>query len=72
MAAALGVTEETSMQLQAEKFLLLSPSGWRGIVTVRAGGWVAGRAVGRLPNLQNPYLSNRLTDFLHSKFCGIV
>ena len=45
--------------------LPLSPPGWRGIVvTVRAGG--------RLPNLQNPYLCNRLTDFLHSKFCGIV
>ena len=27
---------------------------------------------GRLPDLQNPYLCNLLTDFLHSKFCGIV
>ena len=46
-------------------FLPLSPPGWRGIVvTVRAGG--------RLPNLRNPYLCNRLMDFLHSKFCGIV
>ena len=34
----------------------------------RAGGWPGGR----LPNLQNPYLCNRLMDFLHSKFCGIV
>ena len=50
-------------------FLPLSPSGWRGIVvTVRADG----RAGGRLPNLRNPYLCNRLTDFLHSKFYGIV
>ena len=50
-------------------FLPLSPSGWRGIVvTVRAGG----RPGGRLPNLRNPYLCNRLTDFLHSKFYGIV
>ena len=50
-------------------FLPLSPPGWRGIVVmVRAGG----RADGRLPNLRNPYLCNRLTDFLHSKFCGIV
>ena len=31
-----------------------------------------GRLGGRLPNLRNPYLCNRLTDFLHSKFCGIV
>ena len=46
-------------------FLPLSPPGWRGIVvTVWAGG--------RLPNLRNPYLCNRLMDFLHSKFCGIV
>ena len=50
-------------------FLPLSPSGWRGIVvTVRAGG----RPGGRLPNLRNPYLCNGLTDFLHSKFYGIV
>ena len=49
--------------------LPLSPLGWRGIVvTVRA----AGRAGGRLPNLRNPYLCNRLMDFLHSKFCRIV
>ena len=38
----------------------------------RAGGWAAGRPGGRLPNLRNPYLCNRLMDFLHSKFCGIV
>ena len=31
-----------------------------------------GRLGGRLPNLRNPYLCNHLTDFLHSKFCGIV
>ena len=31
-----------------------------------------GRPGGRLPNLRNPYLCNRLMDFLHSKFCGIV
>ena len=46
-----------------------APPGWRGIVvTVRAGG----QPGGRLPNLRNPYLCNRLMDFLHSKFCGIV
>ena len=45
-------------------FLPLSPPGWRGIVTVRPGG--------RLPNLRNSYLCNRLMDFLHSKYCGIV
>ena len=50
-------------------FLPLSPPGWRGIVvTVRAGG----RAGGRLPDLRNPYLCNRLMDFLRSKFYGIV
>ena len=30
-----------------------------------------GRVGWRLPNLRNPYLCNRLTDFLHSKFCEI-
>ena len=38
----------------------------------RAGGWAVGRLGGRVPNLWNPYLGNRLTDFLNSKFCGIV
>ena len=48
-------------------YLIFTPR--RGIVvTVRAGG----RSGGRLPNLRNPYLRNRLIDFLHSKFCGIV
>ena len=51
------------------KFLPLSPPGWRGIVVmVRAGG----RSGGRLPDLWNPYLCNRLMDFLRSKFYGIV
>ena len=51
-------------------FLPLSPPGWRGIVvTVRAGGRAVG---GRLPDLRNPYLCNRLMDFLRSKFYGIV
>ena len=41
-------------------------SCWRGIVvTVRAGGRAAAK-------LADPYLCNRLMDFLHSKFCGIV
>ena len=53
------------LQERYNSFLPLSPPGWRGIVvTVRAGG--------RLPDLRNPYLCNRLTDFLCSKFCGIV
>ena len=30
------------------------------------------RVGGRLPDLRNPYLCKRLTDFLHLKFCGIV
>ena len=42
----------------------------------RAGGLAVGRAVGRsggrLPDLRNPYLCNRLMDFLRSKFYGIV
>ena len=38
----------------------------------RAGGRAAWRPGGRLPDLRNPYLCNRLTNFLHSKFCGIV
>ena len=54
-------------------FLPLSPPGWRGIVvTVRAGGRAGGRSGGRLPDLRNPYLCNRLMDFLRSKFYGIV
>ena len=40
------------------------PSGLEGYCRHGPGG--------RLPNLRNPYLCNRLTDFLHSKFCGIV
>ena len=42
---------------------------------LRAGGVLSsrsGRPGGRLPNLRNPYLCNRLMDFLHSKFCRIV
>ena len=63
----------TVLMRKSYNFLPLSPSGWRGIVvTVRAGGRVGGRPGGRLPNLRNPYLCNRLTDFLHSKFYGIV
>ena len=38
----------------------------------RAGGRAVGRAGGRLPDLRNPYLCNRLMDFLRSKFYGIV
>ena len=49
--------------------VLLSRSG-------RAGGradWRAGgRSGGRLPDLRNPYLCNRLMDFLRSKCYGIV
>ena len=49
-------------------FLTLSPLGWRSIVvTVREGGRARG-----CQNLWHPYLWNRLTDFLRSKFCGIV
>ena len=55
--------------LYFQHFLPLSPPGCKGIViTVRVGGW-EGR---RLPNLRNTYMSNCLTDFLYSKFCGII
>ena len=41
---------------------------------LQTGGvlWQFRPAGGRLPDLRNPYLCNRLTDFLDSKFCGIV
>ena len=38
----------------------------------RAGGRAGGQSGGRLPDLRNPYLCNRLMDFLRSKFYGIV
>ena len=49
------------------------PSALRagGVLSSRSGR-AAGRPGGRLRNLRNPYLCNRLMDFLHSKFCGIV
>ena len=51
------------------QFLPLSPPSWTGIVvTVRVGG----QPGGLLPDLRNPYLCNRLTYFLRSKFCGII
>ena len=40
------------------------PSGLEGYCRHGPGG--------RPPNLRNPYLCNRLMDFLRSKFCGIV
>ena len=48
------------------------PSGLEGYCRHGPGGRSGGRPGGRLPNLRNPYLCNRLMDFLHSKFCGIV
>ena len=45
------------------------PSGLEGYCRHGSGGRAGGRW---LPNLWNPYLCNRLTDFLHSKFCGII
>ena len=44
------------------------PSGLEGYCRHGPGG----RAGGRLPDLRNPYLCNRLMDFLRSKFYGIV
>ena len=48
------------------------PSGLEGYCRHGPGGRVGGRLGGRLPNLRNPYLCNRLMDFLRSKFYGIV
>ena len=65
-------------QLYEWYFLSVCPSVCLSVVTpfypsaLRAGGVLSSRLGGRLPNLRNPYLSNRLTDFLNSKFCGIV
>ena len=44
------------------------PSGLEGYCHNGPGG----RPDGRLPDLRNLYLCNRLMDYLHSKFCGIV
>ena len=44
------------------------PSGLEGYCHHGPGG----RPDGRLPDLRNLYLCNRLMDYLHSKFCGIV
>ena len=63
-----------------ESFFTPQPSGLEGYCRHgpggRAGGradWRAGgRSGGRLPDLRNPYLCNRLMDFLRSKFYGIV
>ena len=51
-----------------KKVFTPQPSGLEGYCRHGPGG----RLGGRLPNLRNPYLGNRLTDFLNSKFCGIV
>ena len=52
---------------------LFYPSALRagGVLSSRSGR-AGGRLGGRLPNLRNPYLCNRLMDFLRSKFYGIV
>ena len=53
--------------------MIFYPSALRagGVLSSRSGR-AGGRPGGRLPNLRNPYLCNRLMDFLHSKFCRIV
>ena len=52
------------------------PSGLEGYCCHGPGRRVGRRVVGwagrPLPNLRNPYLCNRLMEFLHSKFCEIV
>ena len=48
------------------------PSGLEGYCRHGPGGRAGGRSGGRLPDLRNPYLCNRLMDFLRSKFYGIV
>ena len=58
-----------SVYMPHEQFVFTpQPSGLEGYCRHGPGG----RPGGRLPNLRNPYLCNRLMDFLHSKFCGIV
>ena len=49
------------------------PSALRagGVLSSRSGR-AGGRLGGRLPNLRNPSLGNRLKDFLNSKLCWIV
>ena len=55
------------------KIITFYPSALRaGGVLSSQSGRAGGRPGGRLPNLRNPYLCNRLMDFLDSKFCGIV
>ena len=49
--------------------VLSSQSGRAG---GRTGGRSGGRSVGRLADLRNPYLCNRLMEFLRLKFYGIV
>ena len=61
--------------------LIFYPSALRagGVLSSRSGraggraDWRSGgRSGGPLPDLRNPYLCNRLMDFLRSKFYGIV
>ena len=80
-AEGLSAFQRRSLILAATKQLYewFSPSVCPSVTpfypsALRAGGVLSsqsGRAGGRLPDLQNPYLCNRLTDFLHSKFCGL-
>ena len=56
------------LQSVSFSFFTLQPFGLEEYCRHGSGG----RVGGRLPNLRNPYLCNHLTDFLHSKFCGII
>ena len=46
------------------------PSGLEGYCRHGLGSRAVGWSGGWLPDLCNPYLCNRLTDFICSKFCG--
>ena len=53
-------------------FFTPQPSRLEGYCRHGPGGRADWRLGGRLPDLWNPYLCNRMKDFLRSKFYGIV
>ena len=65
----IGLLFFTPQPSELEGYCRHGPGGWAG---GRTGGRAGGRSGGRLPDLRNPYLCNRLMDFLRSKFYGIV
>ena len=84
MAAEIKFSEDVRLSVRPSHLFTPQPSGLEGYcrhgpggraggrADWRAGGRAGGRSGGRLPDLRNPYLCNRLMDFLRSKFYGIV